>query len=56
MTFNKVDFILAFAVSFPDRTFHLRSLSGLVCGEQDLITLFVLGWGGKFALLLAILI
>ena len=37
MTFSKVDFILAFAISLSDRTFQLRSLSGLVCGEQDLL-------------------
>ena len=36
MTFSKVDFISAFAISFSDRTLHLRFLSGLVCGEQDL--------------------
>ena len=33
MTFNKVDFIVAFAISFSDRTLQLRSLSRLVCGE-----------------------
>ena len=36
-SFNKVDFILAFAICFSDRTLQLRSLSGLACGEQDLL-------------------
>ena len=36
MTFCKVDFILAFKISFLDRTLQLRSLSGLECGEQNL--------------------
>ena len=30
------DFHFAFAISFSDKTLQLRSLSGLVCGEQDL--------------------
>ena len=29
--------LLAFAVSFSDRALQLRSLSGLVCDEQDLL-------------------
>ena len=37
MTFNKVDFILVFAINFSDKTLQLRSLSGLVCGEPNLI-------------------
>ena len=37
MTFSKVDFILAFAISFSDRTLQLQSQSGLVCGEHDLL-------------------
>ena len=37
MTFNEVDFVLAFAISFSDRTFHLQSRSGLLCGEQNLL-------------------
>ena len=36
MTFCAVNFILAFAISFSDRTLQLRFLSGLECGEQDL--------------------
>ena len=32
MTFSKVDFVLAFAISFSDRT-----LSRFVFGEQDLL-------------------
>ena len=37
MTFSKVDFILAFAISSSDRTLQLQSQSGLVCGEHDLL-------------------
>ena len=37
MTFNKVDFILAFAIIFSNGTLQLRSMSDLVCGEQDLL-------------------
>ena len=35
MTFSKVAFILAFAISFSARTFQLQSMSGLVFSEQN---------------------
>ena len=37
MTFTRDDFILAFTISFSERTLQLQSLSCLVCGDQDLL-------------------
>ena len=37
ITFNQVDFIFAFAISFSDRSLQIRFLSGLACGKQDLL-------------------
>ena len=39
MTFSKVDFILAFAISFSYKTLQLRSLTGLVHLDKDNISM-----------------
>ena len=35
--FQSSRFYFALAISFSDRTLQLRSLSGVICGEQDLL-------------------